>query len=250
MKVAKKIFVILLLNLVYNHPAFALEMPSHPFTYYSPNLAHILNGSSALKGLSMAYKYHGFISPVGQVDFSYTSESENSYTLGIGIPYMIFEGNIKLTNYNNYKLFLNVNIGILINERTNPIFKNIGYLGSLGTSFSLPINNQENFDLILDTFYHQGWSNEILHIPYLRGVTFSTNYANNFIGGFWFSLYLGLSYTEHRLLTETSPIGSIDKYYITRKSEKNWVRQEGYNLNFKWKPKFVVPISISVLYKF
>ncbi len=252
-----KIWIVIILTMIItNKPVMAISyenMHTGTFTVFTPHFAHIANVTSEESGFMMAYKYYGYLSIIGQLDFIYTTEKENSFSFSIGSPYLMAGGNIKIINYNQGKIFLNCYFGIKPDENDDSIFGNLQYLGSLGPSYKVALNNSSVLETSIDAFFHPGWNDSFFIPPYpaMRGLTVGANYAKNIISGLWINISLGLSYTEYRKYELTYVYGKTSKGYLSCSDEKSYTPRDTIDKAvFSWEPFFFIPIGIAISYKF
>ncbi len=225
---------------------------------FFPFLPHtsLLSGNS---GFSVSYMYPGFYSGMtGQVDFSYTTSSEDSYHFGIGYANLIIGINKKITDFNQNSIYLNAQLGR--HGGGNKEFLHIDNLNaSIGLSNRITgIKKKMDIEFAIDGFFYSGGGGDWFpFIPYNRGIVSNVHFSHTLFKKLIVSYGIGFGFVQYRFdaIELEEWINSDKDYnqqcYISYRSErlagKKWQFKEREPM---WDNHLIFPFGCSVSYRF
>ena len=129
-----------------------------------------------------------------------------------------------------------------------------GYLGNFGFSFCPDIDNDQNIEISIDAYMHQGYDGQPIFgkITYRRGVASLVHYTLRYTRNLRITFSAGISLIQYRYMRNNDGgDGSFDQYeYVTLKSEQYNLKNKGYLDSPAWDDHFVFPLGITFKYSF
>ncbi len=198
----KKVVMLIVLFIVSNYSLLFsqigndFEYPKSATSLSSPYLPHALN-TNGEEGFSFVYNFPGFFSYYGQASIYYTNNYGDSFFGGVGELYLM-GGIKKIFNIKRSSFYLNANIGTMFEER---------YLGSLGLSYLIYLNQNIRYEFVFDLFLNHGANGDMM----IHDKTYSK--------GFVIGLNFGGSITDNLIIHFGIGFASIKYRYMRDKGE-------------------------------
>ena len=225
---------------------------------FSPFLPHtsLISGQ---RGFSVSYMYPGFYNGMtGQVDFSYTTSSGDTYHFGIGIPNLNIGINKKIIDGRKNSIYLNIHYGVHDGRGKKFIMlDNTNTLIGLSDRISL-LNKSTNIEIAIDCFVHAGQFGDLIpFFPYMRGIVSNIHLSHIFFNKLVMSYGIGFGFVQYRYdkIALEKYINSEKDYEQECYISYNQERLSGKDAFYKerkpgWDDHLIIPFGLSLSYKF
>lgn len=171
-----------------------------------------------------------------------TTETGNSFSIGIGWAYFVTELNVKTVQLERGIIFSNLIAGALP-AYYNYRFFHFGFFGSFGISYATEISPSTHVQLSLDGLFHYGLNGEIIvqDTPEMYGLQAGVGLTTQVFPHISISINGGVAYQEYRYWRSSQYF-----HYSTWR----W-SFDGYSeIEEGWQAHISFPLSVTVQVKF